>query len=211
MKKADPAVPAELHDRAGDNWRPLITIADVAGGEWPETARRAALALSGVAEDSETAGVLLLRDIRAYFIEHETDRVLTSHLIEHLASLEESPWSGWNRGKAITPRQVAKLLNPFSVLSKDIRYRDERGKGYQREDFQDAFSRYLPSRGNLSVTAGQANNGAGFRDFSSVTGENDVTAKKDGKSSIHAACPVVTDKKGVEVLVNDDIPLLEAE
>jgi putative DNA primase/helicase len=40
-------VPAQLHDRAADNWRPLLTIADRAGGSWPDIARKAALALSG--------------------------------------------------------------------------------------------------------------------------------------------------------------------
>ena len=36
LREADPAVPPELHDRAADNWRPLLAIADLAGGEWPE-------------------------------------------------------------------------------------------------------------------------------------------------------------------------------
>src|SRR5262249_49044689 len=32
---ADPPVPDTLHDRAADNWRPLLAIADLAGGQWP--------------------------------------------------------------------------------------------------------------------------------------------------------------------------------
>lgn len=35
LRDADPEVPPELHDRAADNWRPLLAIADAAGGEWP--------------------------------------------------------------------------------------------------------------------------------------------------------------------------------
>jgi putative DNA primase/helicase len=35
----DPQMPAELNDRAADNWRPLLAIADLAGGEWPDLAR----------------------------------------------------------------------------------------------------------------------------------------------------------------------------
>ena len=36
LREADPVVPPELHDRAADNWRPLLAIADLVGGEWPE-------------------------------------------------------------------------------------------------------------------------------------------------------------------------------
>ena len=46
LRQADPAVPDQLHDRAADNWRPLLAIADAAGGEWPERARKAAKTLS---------------------------------------------------------------------------------------------------------------------------------------------------------------------
>jgi hypothetical protein len=35
-----------LHDRASDNWDPLLTLAELAGGEWPEKARKAALMLA---------------------------------------------------------------------------------------------------------------------------------------------------------------------
>jgi hypothetical protein len=39
----DPQIPEALNDRADDNWRPLLAIADLAGGEWPQLARQAAL------------------------------------------------------------------------------------------------------------------------------------------------------------------------
>ena len=39
----DPDMPAGIGNRTADNWRPLIAIADVAGGDWPERARRIAV------------------------------------------------------------------------------------------------------------------------------------------------------------------------
>jgi putative DNA primase/helicase len=45
-------VPNELDDRAQDNWRPLLAIAKVVGGEWPKVAEEAASALC--AEPSST-------------------------------------------------------------------------------------------------------------------------------------------------------------
>ena len=53
IRAARPSMPDGLHDRAQDNWEPLFAIADLAGGEWPDLARKAALALSG-AVDAET-------------------------------------------------------------------------------------------------------------------------------------------------------------
>jgi putative DNA primase/helicase len=47
----NPVVPEVLNDRASDNWRPLLAIADLAGGAWPEDARRAACLLSGEEQD----------------------------------------------------------------------------------------------------------------------------------------------------------------
>jgi putative DNA primase/helicase len=32
----EPQMPGQLNDRAADNWRPLLAIADLVGGEWPE-------------------------------------------------------------------------------------------------------------------------------------------------------------------------------
>jgi putative DNA primase/helicase len=43
----DPKIPDALNDRAADNWRPLLAIADLAGEDWPKRAREAALVLSG--------------------------------------------------------------------------------------------------------------------------------------------------------------------
>lgn len=40
--QARPELPAAAGDRAGDVWRPLLALADVAGGHWPTTARHAA-------------------------------------------------------------------------------------------------------------------------------------------------------------------------
>ena len=35
-----------LEDRAADTWEPLIAVADLAGGRWPELARHAAVVLT---------------------------------------------------------------------------------------------------------------------------------------------------------------------
>ena len=70
MRDADPAALAVDNDRAKDMWDPLLAVADVAGGDWPERAREAGLALAEASE-SETAEadvkLVLLADIRDIF------------------------------------------------------------------------------------------------------------------------------------------------
>ena len=61
-------MPTSLRGRAADNWRPLLAVADLAGGEWPAKARQAAAALE-TGDDAEGLGILLLRDLRELFDE----------------------------------------------------------------------------------------------------------------------------------------------
>lgn len=196
LKKADPNIPLGLHDRATDNWTPLLAIADLAGGEWPKMARRAAVALSDCNGEDDTAGVMLLKDIRDYLEETGADRCVSADLCYHLAKMEERPWPEWSKGKPITTRQVAKLLNPFGIIPNTIRVGNEIHKGYKKDAFIESLSRYLPSTPISSVTSLQSSTGAGLSDISSVTQETMLRIENDGKSSIHAGCNDVTDKKG---------------
>ena len=60
LQGADPTVPEELDDRQADNWRPLLAIADEAGGAWAELARTAARTLSGTAGEADPAAPIQL-------------------------------------------------------------------------------------------------------------------------------------------------------
>ena len=66
LKGAEPEMPTGFDNRLGDNYRLLVAIADLAGGEWPERARQAAQRISGTA-DTTSAGTRLLAAIRAAF------------------------------------------------------------------------------------------------------------------------------------------------
>ena len=47
LRDAEPTMPVGLHDRAADNWRPLLAVADVIGEPWSAKARQAA-AINGL-------------------------------------------------------------------------------------------------------------------------------------------------------------------
>ena len=140
---ADPEVPVVLHDRAADNWRPLLAIADAAGGEWPKLARNAAKALTPTENDDDAAGVILLQDIKCIFEEENLDRIASVALVDRLVRMEDRPWPEWRQGKPITVRQVARLFRPFEIKPKNIKIQGKVPKGYRLDDFDDAFARYL--------------------------------------------------------------------
>lgn len=145
LREADATVPDALNDRAADNWRPLLAIADQAGGEWPARARQSALLLSeSAAGEDDAPAVLLLADIQGYFKEQEVDRVATADLLAHLTGLETRPWPEWKQGRPLTARQLAGLLNRFGVVPHTIRDGGVTMKGYLLSDLGESFSRYLP-------------------------------------------------------------------
>jgi hypothetical protein len=41
------------------------------------------------------------------------DRLSSIEITDALAQMEDRPWPEWKGGKPITPRQLAKLLEPF--------------------------------------------------------------------------------------------------
>jgi hypothetical protein len=189
-----PALPDELSDRAQDAWEPLFAIADEIGGEWPDRARSSAVALSGVeTQDDESAGVRLLGDVRAIFATRGDDRISSATLAAELHELEESPWSEWY-GKPITQHGIAKLLKHFEIRPRTVRFDDETtAKGYRLDQFEDAFSRYLPEK---NVTTSQPNADAGLRANSDRHTPELVTAENGANSAWINACDVVTVSNG---------------
>jgi len=180
LAAASPHVPAELDDRAGDCWFALLAIADVAGGTWPSRARAAAVALSAGRDAVDSFGLMLLEDLRRIFAEQSADRLKTSTIVLLLAARTDRPWPDYRRGRAITERQVGRLLEPFGVKSSQFRVPTETNavRGYCAADLDDAWGRYLPASPSdqvsrvTPVTASRSN---GLGSVSPVTPESSVT------------------------------------
>ncbi len=168
LRNAEPDPPEELNDRAADNWEPLIAIADLAGGPWPERSRQAALALRGIDEASNSALIQLLADLRDLFepVEHrdnvecddlncrdsshhnrvgQADRMSSAEIVKTLGEMEDRPWPEWRRGKPITVRQLARLLEPLYIRPRQVWIDGGNVQGYRREWFDTPFTIYLPS------------------------------------------------------------------
>jgi hypothetical protein len=141
----DPHVPEALNDRAADNWRPLLAIADLAGGAWPTRARDAACLLSGEGHDPTSIHVEILADCCVAF--GEEDAIRSADLVTKLTADPERPWAEWKNGRPVTQKQLAGLLRPFSIISETVSIPGlADAKGYKRARFEEAWAAYLPGQ-----------------------------------------------------------------
>jgi Protein of unknown function (DUF3631) len=154
LRQARPDLPDALSDRQQDICEPLLAIADMAGGEWPERARRALVTVRCQSDEDESVGVKLLSDMRGVFDEKKAARLPTKEMLEALVALEtDAPWASWwehdlRNGNTRGPAQkLARLLKPYRIQARVIRLADNTTpRGYQREDFAEAWKRYCSSK-----------------------------------------------------------------
>jgi hypothetical protein len=123
-----PEMPPSLHSRSADNWRPLLALADLFGGDWPQRAREAITEVRKVQPRPDLRERLLVA-VRDAFDSHErkdveaaaqqTNKVLdeadlaaitarpdtkipTRALLDTLNNDEESGLGEANHGRSIT-------------------------------------------------------------------------------------------------------------
>jgi hypothetical protein len=137
-----PNMPPEVQDRDADVWEPLLAVADAVGDEWPSRARRAAVALVLASREGEPSlGVLLLTHLKAVF--GETEKLSTDVILKRLHEIEEAPWRDL-KGKSLDDRGLARRLRQYGIKSRTVRIGEATPRGYERADFVDAWSRYIP-------------------------------------------------------------------
>jgi hypothetical protein len=150
LSSAEPDLPVE--DRAADAWEPLVAVADRAGGSWPYRARQACKHIVDDAVEDEVETSLsrqLLADLRAVF--GDQPRLYSAVICEELGKLEGSPWSDWY-GRPFGQRDLARLLTNYRVKPRLVKLDGKTLRGYQRDDFDDVWVRYLPPVGGGSAT-----------------------------------------------------------
>jgi hypothetical protein len=131
-----------LINRTADNWRPLFTIADLIGFDWPARIREAAGILIGTEPDSDDS--VLLADIKTTFEARDADRLSSEEICEALVAMEGRPWAEYGKAfKQISKNQLAKRLKRFKIVPDSVRIGGKTPKGYYRYQFQEAWDRYL--------------------------------------------------------------------
>jgi len=164
LRDAEPSLPDALSDRQQDICEPLLAIADLAEGDWPQIARAAVTKLCTQEEDASN-GVKLLSDIKAVFDSTVADRLPTEQILEELVEIEDSPWAIWwqddlkNQKVAKVAAKLARMLKAYKrsdgerLKPRTIRIGDETPKGFHRSDFEQAWSRYLPPPCETAATS----------------------------------------------------------
>jgi putative DNA primase/helicase len=225
LECCDPVLPEGAFNRLADNWRPLFALSEIAGGDWP---KRAAVAFNKLTQhedlDAQGMGVMLLSDIQQIFAgtsppsaEDESpvpiERAFSKQLIEWLCDMKDRPWPEAQRGKAISERWLARQLSRFGIHSKTLRIGEDRAKGYEREEFVDAFDRYLSGQTQFdrdSVTCQEKEIFASVTHDSLVTDEN--TPITEEMSRCHAPTAIAPENEGfgepdrdAEMVIGDEL------
>jgi hypothetical protein len=160
LRSAEPDVPEELDDRAAEGWEALIAIADMAGGSWPEQARRAAVGLQTerVVAEVESARILLLRHVLEAFAESGSSAIPATTLLDALTARDDGPWAKWwSRSLRVGNYQgpasdLASMFAAFRIYPRDVETSlyGEPVRGYAAADFMDTWTRYLPETYRLA-------------------------------------------------------------
>jgi putative DNA primase/helicase len=145
--------PGGLNDRAWNNWRPLLAIALVAGGDWPARAKQAAVGLSGeFDDDDEDVGTLALQHV--WEVVGPAGRLPTADVLHHLITKEEGPWAKWWEASVAKDElkspaaRLARLLKPFGVKPTQLWIDGTKHRGYDAADFEtDTVAVYLEKDG----------------------------------------------------------------
>jgi putative DNA primase/helicase len=186
---ADPIMPSGIYNRESDNWRGLLAIADVAGGQWPERGRKAAVQSRELAADDDRLAVLLA-DLQAIFADEDTDKLPSANLVKALEKIEGRPWAEYGRtGKPLSQNQMARLLKPLGIIPDVIRVGGETPRGYRVEQFTEAFARYLSSEGGFKPQhRNKCDEIRTSAPFQTATPETDVAVGKCEKPNNDGNC-----------------------
>lgn len=131
-----PDMPEGISDRAAELAEPLIMLATIAGGHWPETARNAVREiLLGQNDEPDPLPLSsrLLLDIRTVF--GDASQMGTVDLVEALYALPGSPWAKVWPSPVSAPRDMAGMLEPLNVTPTRIRVDGAQVRGYLRSAF----------------------------------------------------------------------------
>jgi hypothetical protein len=142
LKSAKPQFPEGFTNRAADNARLLLAIAELAGGEWPEHARTALERLLREEVEPDWLERLLAVLWIIFFTEGGCESIPSAELVRRLTADPTSEWCDY-KGHHITQREAAALLKLVKV--RPCLIGKQRLGGYHRRDFVDKeiFERFL--------------------------------------------------------------------
>ena len=142
LKNARPVVPPGFTNRLRMNWLLQLAIADLASGDWPKLARRAAVKLARERREP-SVGIRGLEMFHVLFATHGAE-ITSADVQRWFAADQDGEWAEFNGpGRPITKRQIALLIADYGINPGVIHPKGKAERGYKAEWFADAFARYL--------------------------------------------------------------------
>lgn len=163
---AGPDMPAGLTDRQEDCWRPLIAIADLIGGPWPEDVREWALELTRAIDSDPDPNVQILTDVKRVLDRFPGQRIATRELARLRNELpgrdyedEVSPGSLGKRLAALGIRPHPSAWREGGAAGRSERGFIVRSGGAYTRPWADAFKRHAISPLTVASVASVARRG----------------------------------------------------
>src|SRR5262249_4551979 len=117
----------------------IIVAADASRFDELQRAAQALTEGKREADEDGSVSLRLLADVRSVWPGNER-HILSADLINRLNGRDESPWAA---EVGLDQRKLARMLKPYGAHTKTVRTRGGRARGYERDDLEDAFARYL--------------------------------------------------------------------
>jgi Protein of unknown function (DUF3631) len=136
------------NDRQADNYHILARIAACISPEIEVAVRASASLLISALQQQENShsGEKLMQDIKVTFEDANVGKMSSKEMIQRLCRLPDSVWGSYKSNRPIEAHQLAQILKLFKISPTTIRFGGEGvSKGYRKDMFEDAFSRYCTS------------------------------------------------------------------
>src|SRR5262249_27222450 len=112
LRDAIPNFPLGFNNRIRMNWKMLLAIADLAGGEWPKRVRSAALELE-IDRDEPSEAIRLFQALKGIW--GKAEERTSESLCEALRNHPSGEYADFRGKGPIGPHQLAALLRPFGI------------------------------------------------------------------------------------------------
>lgn len=145
----------DLNDRANDNWEPLLAIAEMAGPDCLKEAQAAALEISKEVEPELSLGEQLLQHISVVLSNTHYEQIgtiSTEALLTLLFNQDDWPWLTCDRGRKLTAHSLSRLLKPYEISPKAIRFVEGVKRGYETGPLLEVCRLYSPATSETTVT-----------------------------------------------------------
>jgi len=148
-------LPVDVQDRDRELLLPLYAVARLSGWEEEFLAIAQTFASQKQNDEMPNERKILSDCLDVFHYQGYSDRITSKDLIKGLNALEEADYKHWNRERGINDKTLSRTLRLYQIESTQIRFGETSLKGYYRQPFEVAVSRYLQEESIQSHTTNE--------------------------------------------------------